>query len=598
MRHGTADLDQVSGRHLDWQLFRRFVVMVKPYRWQTVLALLLLPLIAAAKLAQPYLIKVLIDEHIVPGRLNGFIGPILLFLALLLGECLLMFVQSYLVQDVGQRLMADLRVRGFRRLLRLPAAFFDRHPSGRLVTRLTSDVENVGELFGAGVIASVGDLVTLVFILGVMFWMSPTLTLVSLTVIPPLLIVLFLFRRNMRNAMREVRARLAGLNAFIAERIAGIGDVRLFGQQRRTLDEFDDLQLDYRDGTFRVIEWDAALYSLVEVFGALAIAGILWQGGREVLSGIASFGTLVAFIEYVQKFFTPLRDLSAKYSIIQSSNASLERIFELLDETEEPSGKEQLPQGKGEIRFEGVDFSYDGRTPVLKGVDLRIGNGETVALVGATGSGKTTLSRLLMQFYRPDKGRILLDDTDLADLDPGMVRHRIGWVSQEPFLFSGTVRANLDPEGHADDAVLLGLLEECGLLEVVERLGGLDGQLVERGRNLSSGERQLLCLVRALVGQPQLLILDEATSRLDSLSEQKVAQGLAAAGCGRSVLLIAHRLRTAAAADRIHVLRHGRIVESGSHRDLLKQAGLYARLWRLQELNGEASPVLPENHCH
>lgn len=595
MRHGMPELDQVAGRHLDWQLFRRFVAMVKPYGRQTVLALVLLPLVAGAKLAQPYLIKVLIDEHIVPGRLDGFAGPVLLFLGLLLGECLLMFVQSYLVQDVGQRLMAELRNRGFRRLLRLPAAFFDRHPSGRLVTRLTSDVENVGELFGAGVIDSLGDLVTLVFILGVMFWMSPTLTLVSLTVIPPLLMVLFLFRRNMRNAMREVRARLAGLNAFIAERIAGIGEVRLFGQQRRTLDEFDELQEDYRDGTFRVIEWDAALYSLVEVFGALAIAGILWQGGGEVLSGIASFGTLVAFIEYVQKFFTPLRDLSAKYSVIQASNASLERIFELLDEPEEPAGKELVPPGPGEIRFEGVDFSYDGRTPVLQGVDLHIGSGETVALVGATGSGKTTISRLLMQFYRPDQGRILLDDRDLAELDPGRVRQRIGWVSQEPFLFSGTVRANLDPEGRADDAALLNLLEECGLGEVVDRLGGLDGLLVERGRNLSSGERQLLCLVRALVGQPRLLILDEATSRLDSLSERKVAQGLAAAGRGRSVLLIAHRLRTAAAADRIHVLRHGRIVESGSHRDLLKQAGLYARLWRLQELNGEASSASPEH---
>lgn len=593
MRHGPPDFDEVAGRHLDWQLFRRFVGMVRPYRRQTVLALALLPLIAAAKLIQPYLVKMLIDEHIVPGRLDGFTSLVTLFLLMLVSESLLLFVQGYLVQDVGQRLMADLRRQGFRRLLRLPTAFFDRHPSGRLVTRLTSDVENVGELFGAGVVASVGDLLTLVGIVGVMFWMSASLTLVSLAVIPPLLAVLWLFRRNMRQAMRQVRSRLAGLNAFIAERIAGIGEVRLFGQQRRTLDEFEKLQEDYRDSTFRTIEWDAALYSLVEVLGALAIAAILWWGGGEALAGVASFGTLVAFIEYVQKFFIPLRDLSAQYSVIQASNASLERIFELLDEVAEPSGDGRLPEGSGEIHFEGIDFSYDGKTPVLQGIDLRIGHGETVALVGATGSGKTTLSRLLLQFYRPDRGRILLDGVDLADLDPGEARRHIGWVSQEPFLFSGTVRANLDPEGRLGDTALRNLLGDCGLDEVVARLGGLDGLLVERGRNLSAGERQLFCLARALVGQPRLLILDEATSRLDSLSEERVAQGLAAAGRDRSVLLIAHRLRTAAVADRIHVLRHGRIVESGRHRELLAKGGLYARLWRLQELNGGDEGLAP-----
>ena len=371
-----------------------------------------------------------------PGRLDGFAGLALLFLLALAAESLLLFAQGYLVQAVGQRLMADLRRQGFRRLLRLPAAFFDRHPSGRLVTRLTSDVENVGELFGAGVIATVGDLVTLVFIVGIMVWMSPPLTLVSLAVIPPLLLILLLFRRNMRSAMRKVRSRLAGLNGFIAERIGGISEVRLFGQQRRTLNEFEELQQAYRQSTFQVIEWDASLYAVVEVLGAVAIAAILWRGGGEVVAAAASFGTLVAFIEYVQKFFAPLRDLSAKYSVIQASNASLERIFELLDETLEPAGSGHLPEGPGEVRFEGVDFSYDGRTPVLKKIDLHISGGETVALVGATGSGKSTLTRLLLQFYRPTAGRIRLDGIDLSELDPTEVRQadRLGIPGAVPLF--------------------------------------------------------------------------------------------------------------------------------------------------------------------
>lgn len=583
MRHGHPEVDEISGRHLDWQLFRRFLQLVLPYRWSALAALALLPLVAGSKLIQPYLLKLAIDDAILPGNLTLLATLSGLFLLALSAEALVLFAQGYLVQMVGQRIMADLRRQSFAHMLRLPAAYFDRNPSGRLVTRMTGDVENVGELFGAGVVSALGDLLTLVAIVAAMLWLDVSLSLTAFGVIPPLLLLLWLFRRAMRQSMRQVRARLAGLNGYVAERIAGMQEVRLFGQEQRTLQEFEELQQGYAASTFRVINWDAILYALVEALGAVAIAAILWHGGGELAAGTASFGTLVAFIEYVQKFFAPLRDLSAKYSVVQASNASLERIYELLDQPPETGGA-PLAAGAGALRLEQVSFSYDGRTPVLQQVDLQLAPGETLALVGATGSGKTTLSRLLLRFYSPTSGRILLDGVDLAQIDPAAVRRRIGWVSQEPFLFAGSLRENLDPQGLLDDAALTSLLGLLGVTGLQQRLEGLSGQLSERGKNLSAGERQLLCLARALVSDPALLLLDEATSRLDGASEAEVGRALQTAARGRSVLLIAHRLQTARSADRIAVLRRGRVVELGTHRQLLELGGLYARLWRLQQL--------------
>ncbi len=581
--HDLPRGDEITGRHLDWTLLRRYLGLLRPWRGTALSALALLPFIAAARLVQPWLLKELIDRAIVPGDLAALPEWAGLLLAAVLAESALLFVQTYLVQAVGQRVMASLREDGFARLLRLPAAFFDRHPSGRLVTRLTSDVENVGELFGSGVVSALGDLLTLVFTVAAMLWLDWRLSLVSFTVLPPLLLLLLLFRRSMRGAMRQVRARLADLNAYIAERIAGFGEVRLFGQQERTLQEFAALQDFYQLSTRRVINWDAGFYAAVEALGAAAIAALLWVGGGEVIAGAVTFGTLVAFLEYVQKFFAPLRDLSAKYSVVQASNASLERIFDLADQPSEASGDQPTPEG-GTITLEGVDFSYDGKTPVLAGLDLSLAPGETLALVGTTGSGKTTLARLLLGSYAPQHGRILVGGQALAELNLEEWRSRSAWVSQEPFLFAGSLRDNLDPTGARPDAELREILGDCGLTAVIERLGGLDARLVERGRNLSSGERQLLCLVRALVRRPRLLILDEATSRLDALTEARLATALTRLPAGCRTLLIAHRLRTARHADRIVVLRRGRIRESGTHAELLAQNGYYATFWRLQEL--------------
>ena len=591
MRRGMFDMDEVTGRHLDWTLFRRFVRLIRPYRGTAIVAMALLPLTTAARLVQPYLIKLAIDNHIIPGHLAGLGGVALLFLASACGESLLGFWQGYLAQGVGQKITADLRSRGFRHLLRLPVAFFDRHPSGRLVTRLTSDVENVGELFSSGVAAAFGEVFSLIFVVAAMFWLSPSLTLVAFALCPLLGLVLFLFRRRMRQAMRQVRARLAELNGYLAERITGVGTVRIFGQEQRTLQEFDGLQEEYRISNFTAIRWDVFLFSALETLAALAIAGVLWRGGASVLQGVATFGTLVAFLEYVQRFFAPLRKLSGQYSLLQASNASLERIFELIDQPPETSGSKPSDQGRGALQFDQLCFSYDGRDTVLSDIELSIAPGEMVGIVGDTGSGKTTLGRLLLRFYEPTRGRILLDGQNLAELDPAEVRRRIGWVSQEPFLFAGTVRDNLDPLVSLTDIQLRALLEVCGAWAAVKRLGGLRGLLKERGRNLSAGERQLLCLVRTLAIDPPILLFDEATSRLDAATEAIVQKQMERSRHGRTVLVIAHRLRSIQHADRIVFLHRGRIREEGTHVQLLAQNGLYARLWRLQHLDLNGVPA-------
>jgi len=576
--------DEIRGQYFDLRLLRRFLPLASPYRRSALWGLLLLPFISLIRTFQPLLLKWAIDNSILPGELSRLLPLAALFLLLLLVEGGLVFWQSLQVQIVGQKIMADLRATGFAKLLRLPQTFYDWQPSGRILTRLTSDIENVGELFGSGLISAMGDILTLLFILTVMLSINVKLSLVAFAVVPLLLIVISLIRKPMRTVMRQLRARLASLNGYITEHISGIAEVQIFGQQQRVENEFDQLQKEYRQTALRWVSLETFFYASVHTFGSLAVAAILWKGGGEVLSGTATFGTLVAFIEYTRKFFMPLTELASKFSILQTSNASLERIFDLLDEEEKEEGQKELPDHPGEVIFRDLSFAYKKEEPLLKGINLHLQPGKTLALVGDTGSGKSTIAQLLLGFYKPVSGRIEINGEDIQSVTKRSLHRQVGWVSQEPFLFAGTVRENIDPENSREDEELLSCLHLVGADQTLQKLGGLPASISEKGKNLSSGERQLLCLARTMVQNPQILILDEATSHLDNDTEDLVYRGMKALAGGRTTLMIAHRLRLAVEADHIVVLHQGAICEQGDHNQLLQTDGHYARLWRIQQL--------------
>ena len=585
------DSDEIRGRHFDTQILRRFLPFIRPYRKLALTGLLLLPFISLARIVPPLLIKTAIDTCIVPGNLTGLLPITAMLVAVLCVEAALAFGQVWCVQIVGQNIMADLRRLGFAKLMRLPRSWYDWQPSGRILTRLTSDIEHVGDLFGSGIISAIGDMATIVLIFAIMLSINVPLSLVAFAVVPFMAMVIVLLRRPMRRVMRQLRARQAGLNAFISERTSAIAEVQMFSQEERSNTEFARLQDAYLHSALNWVSLEAVFYASVHIFGSLAVAAILWQGGAEVIEQTATFGTLVAFIEYSRKFFMPLTDLASKFSVLQTSNASLERIFEILDQDDEPQrGQRDIP-GEGRVEFNNVSFAYLPGESVLKHVSFTLEPGQCVALVGGTGSGKSTLTRLLLGFYPADQGQVLINGIDVISMDKAVLRRMVGWVSQEPFLFSGSVRTNLDPYANFDDVALLEAIEATGAGRVVERLGGLEGKLVEHGRNLSSGERQLLCLTRAQILNPPIIVLDEATSHLDGASEEMIYAGMRTVAGGRTTLMIVHHLRLAAAADHIVVLHHGEVCEQGSHQQLLGAGGRYAHLWRIQELEAQNS------HC-
>jgi ATP-binding cassette subfamily B multidrug efflux pump len=595
--------DRVETRGMDVRLLRRLLSYLSPHRGLLAAALGALVLGTACQLAGPYIIKLVIDRNITPRVLDGLAGRVALFLAALAGGMGFLYLQMFAVSIIGQRVILQIRAEMFGRLQRLPVSFFDRTPTGRVMTRLTSDVEALQELISSGLVSTVGSVTILVGIAAVLFWMDARLTLVTFAVLPFLVLFVELLKKFIREANREMRRKLARLNAFLQEHVTGVDVVKAFVQEEKSGREFDVHNDAYSAESIRLTNFYSVYFPGVELFASVAVGLLLWQGGVRVIAGAVTFGTLVAFLEYAQKFFAPIKDVSDKYNILQSALASSERIFQILDTEVSPeyrplpSGGKSPPRPAEErgreraarlpppaIEFRDVWFSYpkgdggQGET-VLRGVSFTLHEGETGAIVGATGAGKTTVLNLLCRFYEISRGEIRLFGRDVREIPREELRGMISLVLQDPFLFSGTIRENVEAGGAEPGRALevSGVSRFAGAWE-----SGLATQVGERGGRLSVGQRQLVSFARALARDPEVLVLDEATSSVDPVTEHEVQAALGKILTGRTSLVVAHRLSTILSADRILVMHRGKVRETGTHRELLAARGIYHRLYTLQ----------------
>jgi ATP-binding cassette subfamily B protein len=589
--------EEALGKAYDARLMRRLLGYLRPYRGRVALAVLMLLTAAAVELVGPWLTKIALDDAIPAGDRRLLILLTLGYLASLLAAFGLQYGQTLITTWLGQSVMYDLRKEIFGHLQRLQLSFFDRNPVGRLMTRVTSDVEVLNELFSSGVVTVFGDVFTLLLIVGAMLAMDWQLGLVALAVMPFVFLVAMVLRARIRNAYRDIRVRLARLNAFLQEHISGMPVVQLFGRERVVSQQFRAADDHYLEAHLRSITYYALFFPLIELLTAVSLATIIAYGGARALGGGVTVGVIAAFLQYARRFFRPIQDLSEKYNMLQGAMASSERVFRLLD-TEVAAGEatRALPAaGRGRIEFRDVWFAYrrleDGQWDwVLKGVSFTVAAGERIAVVGHTGAGKTSLVSLLMRFYEPQRGEILFDGVPIAQLDGKELRRRIGLVLQDVFLFSRDVLYNLRlGQTEIREEAVHEAARRVGAEPLISRLPqGYRQPLGERGLSISVGERQLLSFARALTFDPLVLVLDEATSSVDSALEERIGQAIDTLLTGRTSLVIAHRLSTVQSADRILVLHHGELTEEGRHEDLLRRGGIYARLHELQFAGPEA----------
>ena len=587
----------------DLSLLKRLGPYARPHALLFVAAFVMMPFASAGSLFQPLLIKDAIDAALISHSKDALFQAVWLFALAISLEFVARFAQVYLMQLAGQRALARLRLDTFARIQRLHISYFDRTPVGKVVTRVTNDVDSLGEVFASGAVMAVADILMLGGIVGFMLYLDWQLSLVALSALPPLALVVNLFRRFAREAFRSIRAKIALLNAYLAEQVQGVAVIQAFGREAECQREYEQINADHRDANRLSIRFDALLYSVVESVSTVTVALVLWFAAVRLgwlqeagTVGTAVWvGTVVAFYEYIQKFFVPIRELSQKYTIVQSSLAAAERIFAIhdIDELDAPAvvGETSAPEGAVDVAlaFSHVRFGYKEGQEVLRDVSFEVGRGEKIAIVGATGAGKTTVTALLMRFYDVWSGHVAVGGVDVRERVAADLRRSFAVVSQDVFLFAGTVLANVAVGDPAPDRTRAEeALRQVGAFDLVERrTGGLDGRVDERGANFSAGERQLLAFARALYLNRDILILDEATASIDSETEARLQKAIETVLHDRTAIVIAHRLSTIRKADRILVFHKGQIVEQGTHDELLRGDGVYARLHSLQFADDE-----------
>jgi ATP-binding cassette, subfamily B, multidrug efflux pump len=594
--------DDVLGRAYDSRLMRRLLTYLRPYRAQVALAVAAIIGHSALDLVPPYLTKIVIDRYIPVGDLAGLGTIAALYLIALIASFLLEYLQTWTMQLIGQRIMFDLRMQLASHLHRLDLKFYDRNPVGRLMTRLTTDVDVLNELFTSGVVSVFGDVFTLIGIMAVLIWMDWRLAIAAFSVLPLIVAITQWFRVNARESYRTVRTWIARINAYLQERITGMATVQLYRREARDYAAFDEIDRRHRDANVQSIFYYAVFYPAIELVGALAASVILWVGGARIIADggdMLTLGSLVAFLQYSQRFFRPISDLSEKFNILQGAMASSERIFGLLDTPVEIARGSQSPTGgstiendtargtwagPGVIRFEDVSFSYVDGEPVLKNVSFEVRPGERIGIVGATGSGKTTIVSLLLRFYDVQEGRITVDGVNIREIDLTDLRSLFGLVLQDVQLFAGTIAGNVRlGDKSISESDVRNALDAVHASSFVDRLPhGLDSAVAERGSTMSVGQKQLLSFARALAFNPRVLVLDEATSSVDTDTELLIRDALKVMMRGRTTIAIAHRLSTIQDMDRILVMHRGELREMGTHQELLALRGIYHRLYELQ----------------
>ncbi|WP_299706048.1 ABC transporter ATP-binding protein [uncultured Pontibacter sp.] len=583
------DKPQNTGKVFDADVIRRLFTFVKPYLKTFYFIVFLTFASAILAAVRPFLIQYTVDNEILQNDWEGLNKMFVILAVLLVGHAIVQYLHTYFAGWLGQHVVRDIRVQLYRHILNLRLKFFDRTPIGTLVTRNVSDVETLSDVFSEGLAAMIGDILQLVFILGFMFYIDWELALVSLSTFPIMLISTYIFKEKIKDTFQDVRTAVARLNSFVQEHITGMSIVQIFNNEKRELEKFKEINKEHTRANVRSVLYYSVYFPVAEIIGAAGLGLLVWYGAHGVIDNDVSLGTLMAFILYIQMFFRPIRMIADRFNTLQLGVVSTERLMRLLDSKEMiPDNGSYAPEKiKGNVNFKDVWFAYKDEDWVLRNISLDVKAGESVAFVGATGAGKTSVINLLNRFYEINSGQILIDGHDIKEYNLDVLRHHIGVVLQDVFLFSGTIADNISLGNKAiTEEQMWHAADLVGARKFIERLpGGLHYQVMERGATLSVGQRQLISFVRAMVYNPEIIILDEATSSVDSETEELIQYAIDQLMHGRTSIVIAHRLSTIQKADKIIVMDRGEIKEMGNHEELLRHDGYYAQLYNMQYKN-------------